>query len=97
MPAPVQAGHPGSWRNAPAARTSNRGFSASSLILRMTREEIGSYLGLKLETVSRAFSRFQDEGLLSVKQRQIEVLDPEALQEHVNGSSLLSLNARPQR
>ena len=78
-------------------RLRQRGFSASSLILRMTREEIGSYLGLKLETVSRAFSRFQDEGLLSVKQRQIEVLDPDALQELVNGSSLLSLNARPQR
>ena len=48
-----------------------RGFSASSLVLRMTREEIGSYLGLKLETVSRAFSKFQDDGLLEVKQRQI--------------------------
>jgi len=64
-----------------------RGFSSSSLILRMTREEIGSYLGLKLETVSRAFSRFQEEGVLSVKQRQIEVLDPDALQKLVNGSA----------
>jgi CRP/FNR family transcriptional regulator, anaerobic regulatory protein len=64
-----------------------RGFSGSSLILRMTREEIGSYLGLKLETVSRAFSRFQDEGILSVKQRQIEVLDAEALQKLVNSSN----------
>ena len=65
-----------------------RGFSSSSLILRMTREEIGSYLGLKLETVSRAFSRFQEEGVLSVKQRQIEVLDPEALEKMVSGSAL---------
>ena len=63
-----------------------RGFSASSLVLRMTREEIGSYLGLKLETVSRAFSRFQEDGILSVKQRQIEVLDPQALQRIVNGT-----------
>ena len=67
-------------------RLRTRGFSSSSLILRMTREEIGSYLGLKLETVSRAFSRFQDEGILTVKQRQIEVLDPDALQRLVNGS-----------
>ena len=64
-----------------------RGFSGTSLILRMTREEIGSYLGLKLETVSRAFSRLQDEGLLRVKQRQIEVLDAAALQAIVNGSA----------
>jgi CRP/FNR family transcriptional regulator, anaerobic regulatory protein len=64
-----------------------RGFSASSLVLRMTREEIGSYLGLKLETVSRAFSRFQDEGILAVKQRQIEVRDAAALQKLVNGSA----------
>jgi CRP/FNR family transcriptional regulator, anaerobic regulatory protein len=65
-------------------RLRTRGFSASSLILRMTREEIGSYLGLKLETVSRAFSRMQDDGVLKVKQRQIEVIDPEALRAIVN-------------
>ena len=63
-----------------------RGFSASSLVLRMTREEIGSYLGLKLETVSRAFSKFQEDGLLEVKQRQIRVLKPDALQALVDGS-----------
>ena len=68
-------------------RLQTRGFSASSLILRMTREEIGSYLGLKLETVSRTFSKFQDEGVLEVKQRQIRVLDQEALQGMVNGTT----------
>ncbi|HRD97052.1 MAG: fumarate/nitrate reduction transcriptional regulator Fnr [Rubrivivax sp.] len=67
-------------------RLRTRGFSSSSLILRMTREEIGSYLGLKLETVSRAFSKFQEDGLLEVKQRQIRVLEPEKLQVIVNGS-----------
>ena len=41
----------------------------------MTREEIGSYLGLKLETVSRAFSRFQDEGFIAVQQKHIRILD----------------------
>ena len=44
-------------------RFTSRGYSAAEFHLRMTREEIGSYLGLKLETVSRAFSRFQEEGL----------------------------------
>ncbi|GAP33706.1 fumarate/nitrate reduction transcriptional regulator Fnr [Piscinibacter sakaiensis] len=61
-----------------------RGFSASALVLRMTREEIGSYLGLKLETVSRTFSKFQDDGLLEVKQRQIRVLDEAGLRQVVN-------------
>ena len=66
-------------------RLQSRGFSASELILRMTREEIGSYLGLKLETVSRTFSKFQDEGFLEVKQRQISILDQDGLQRLVNG------------
>ena len=68
-------------------RLQARGFSASSLILRMTREEIGSYLGLKLETVSRTFSKFQDEGMLDVKQRQIRILDQDKLQNMVNGAN----------
>lgn len=68
-------------------RLQARGFSASSLVLRMTREEIGSYLGLKLETVSRAFSKFQEDGLMEVKQRQLRILDQAGLQRIVNSSS----------
>ena len=64
-----------------------RGFSRSELVLRMTREEIGSYLGLKLETVSRTFSRLQDDGVLEVKQRQIRIVDQNALRQIVNASS----------
>lgn len=58
-----------------------RGFSQSELVLRMTREEIGSYLGLKLETVSRTFSKFVDEGMVEVKQRHVRILNTEALKE----------------
>ncbi len=61
-----------------------RGFSQSELILRMTREEIGSYLGLKLETVSRTFSKFVDDGMVEVKQRHVRILDTEALNRLVN-------------
>jgi CRP/FNR family transcriptional regulator len=43
--------------------------------LRLTREELGSYLGLKLETVSRLFSQFQKEGLIEVNQKHIRILD----------------------
>ena len=56
-------------------RLTSRGYSPSEFILRMTREEIGSYLGMKLETVSRLFSRFQDEGLISVQQKNVCIVD----------------------
>ncbi|WP_431102424.1 cyclic nucleotide-binding domain-containing protein [Roseateles noduli] len=56
-----------------------RGFSSSSVVLRMTRDEIGSYLGLTLETVSRTFSRMQDDGLLEVRAREVRVLKPRQL------------------
>ncbi len=61
-----------------------RGFSRSELVLRMTREEIGSYLGLKLETVSRTFSKFAEDGLIEVKHRHVRILDLEALRTLVN-------------
>lgn len=64
-----------------------RGFSKSEMVLRMTREEIGSYLGMKLETVSRTFSRFQDDGIIEVKQRYVRILDPDALEAIVNHAS----------
>ncbi|WP_374667690.1 helix-turn-helix domain-containing protein, partial [Ramlibacter sp.] len=60
-------------------RLQARGFSKSELVLRMTRQEIGSYLGLKLETVSRTFSRFAEEGLIEVHQRHVRILDTEKL------------------
>lgn len=62
-----------------------RGFSSSSIVLRMSREEIGSYLGLTLETVSRTFSKFQANGLLFVRHRQIQVVDPLGLQHVIDG------------
>lgn len=65
-------------------RFAARGFSASQFNLRMTRDELGSYLGLKLETVSRAFSRLQEEGLISVQQKRIHILRPEALQKIIH-------------
>jgi len=56
-------------------RFTARGYSPQEFHLRMTREEIGSYLGLKLETVSRAFSRFQDDGFISVQQKHVRILN----------------------
>ena len=64
-----------------------RGFSQSEFILRMSREEIGSYLGMKLETVSRTFSKFSEEGIIEVKQRYVRILNPDALKKIFNPST----------
>jgi len=58
-----------------------RGYSASDFHLRMTREELGSYLGLKLETVSRLFSRFQEDGLIDVQQKHVRIVDTAGLEQ----------------
>ena len=68
-----------------------RGYSSTEFVLRMTREEIGSYLGLKLETVSRLFSRLQKEGLLRVHGRSVRLLDVAAL------GKLFEQNCEPRR
>jgi len=60
-------------------RFAARGYSPTEFNLRMTRQEIGSYLGLKLETISRAFSRFQEEGLIKVRQKHVKISDLKAL------------------
>jgi len=60
-------------------RFTARGYSASEFNLRMTRDEIGSFLGLKLETISRLFSRFDAEKLISVRQKSVQILDVEGL------------------
>ena len=65
-------------------RFTARGFSHAEFYLRMTREEIGSYLGLKLETVSRAFSRFQEEGFIAVQQKHIRILNVAGLKALMN-------------
>ncbi len=66
-------------------RLRTRGFAANDFILRMSREEIGSYLGLKLETVSRTLSRFNQEGIISVEHKHIRLLKPDMLQEMISG------------
>ena len=60
-------------------RLKARGYSSQEFHLRMSRAEIGSYLGMKLETVSRTFSAFQQQRLLEVDKRHIRILDLDAL------------------
>jgi CRP/FNR family transcriptional regulator, anaerobic regulatory protein len=70
-------------------RLQQRGFSPNEFILRMTREEIGNYLGLKLETVSRAFSKLQDEGVISVDQKRLRIDDARRLRDAAGASCSL--------
>ncbi len=61
-------------------RFAARGYSPVVFQLRMTRQEIGNYLGLKLETVSRTLSQFQEAGLISVRNKAVEILDMKGVQ-----------------
>jgi CRP/FNR family transcriptional regulator len=70
-------------------RYRQRGYSPSEFVLRMTREEIGSYLGLKLETVSRVFSRLQADGLIQAQGREVKLLDPPAMNEMLGRDPLV--------
>lgn len=60
-------------------RYARLGYSAETFVLRMTREEIGSYIGLALETVSRLVSRLQREGIITVHHRDVRLVDVERL------------------
>ena len=62
-------------------RLAARGFAANDFVLRMSREEIGSYLGLKLETVSRTLSRLHHDGIVSVEHKHIRILQPQVLRQ----------------
>jgi CRP/FNR family transcriptional regulator, anaerobic regulatory protein len=60
-------------------RMQARGYSPKEFHLRMSRAEIGSFLGMKLETVSRTFSAFQQQGLLEVDKKHVRIVDMEGL------------------
>jgi CRP/FNR family transcriptional regulator len=70
-----------------AERFGRLGYSRTSFALRMSREEIGSYLGIKLETVSRAFSAFAAAGLLAVDRKEVTLRDVAGLQRVVRPES----------
>lgn len=62
-----------------SGKLKSRGYSPAEFHLRMTREEIGSYLGLTLETVSRMLSKFQKDGLVDTHGKQIRILNMDGL------------------
>ncbi|MEQ1772529.1 MAG: fumarate/nitrate reduction transcriptional regulator Fnr [Burkholderiales bacterium] len=62
-----------------------RGYSSFEFTLPMAREDIGNYLGLTLETVSRCLSRFRSSGVLNVENRHIRILNIDALKKVIGG------------
>ena len=71
-------------------RLMERGFSSSDFLLRMSREEIGSFLGMKLETVSRIFSKLHKEGLLEVDTKHVRIVDIDALRAMLRHEAIAS-------
>ncbi|MDB5840396.1 MAG: transcriptional regulator [Herminiimonas sp.] len=62
-----------------SARYAARGYSSTSFQLRMSREDIGNYLGLTIESISRLLSRFKKQGWLKVDKREVQLLNPAML------------------
>lgn len=60
-------------------RFAQRGFSSTDFYLSMSRSDIANMLGLAVETVSRLFSHFQEEGLIHVERKHVQILDKEKL------------------
>jgi CRP/FNR family transcriptional regulator len=70
-----------------SARNARRKLSATAFRLPMSRTDIGNYLGLTVETVSRVFTHFQKTGLLSVDKREISILSPDLLHRMIGGAA----------
>jgi CRP/FNR family transcriptional regulator len=70
-----------------ADRMSTQGFSRECMRLRMTRADLGSFLALKLETVTRTLARLQEQGMISVRGREITLHDAPALAALLQGAA----------
>lgn len=68
-------------------RYAARGYSSTSFQMRMSREDIGNYLGLTIESISRLLTRFKNRGLILVDKREIQLLDPEGLKALATGAT----------
>lgn len=75
-------------------RFKRRGFSAHHFRLSMSRNEVGNYLGMAVETVSRVFTRFQKQGLLRVDGKDVEILQPTLLLDLVGSSDVTEQDQR---
>ncbi len=74
-----------------SSRYKKRGLSPKEFYLPMSRQDIGNYLGLAIETVSRLIARFQDEGILAVDRKLITIRKLESLSAMVDSCVRRSL------
>lgn len=78
-----------------SVRYAQRGYSPHTFQLRMTREEIGSYLGLTIESISRLLTRFRKNGWIHVDHKEIKIDKPQALQDLITGNCAPLATASP--
>jgi CRP/FNR family transcriptional regulator len=71
-----------------SARYVERGYSGRRFRLRMSRADIGNYLGLTIESISRLLGRFRDEGFIALDKRDIELLDYARLEALLTSATL---------
>ncbi len=70
-----------------SSRNSRRQLSANAFRLPMSRTDIGNYLGLTIETVSRIFTRLQKQDVIAVDKKEIVINDMDKLRSIANGES----------
>ncbi|AIL32345.1 fumarate/nitrate reduction transcriptional regulator Fnr [Basilea psittacipulmonis] len=75
-------------------RLSNLGYSEHEFLLRMTRFDIGNYLGLTLETVSRLMSKMSKDGVISVEKKLVKINDVSLLRKIVNQEHIITMPKR---
>lgn len=73
-----------------SARYAARGYSSTDFGLRMSREDIGNYLGLTIESISRLLSRFKKQGLIAVDKREVRLVEPARLKAIAAGTEQCS-------
>ena len=67
------------WLLSISKRLEMRGYDADKLTLSMSRRDLGNYLGLAIETVSRTLSKLQADGVIEVSGRHVEIVDRDSL------------------
>lgn len=67
-----------------STRLKSRGFSATEFNLSMSRNDIANYLGLAVETISRLFTRFQEQQLIKVDGKFVQIMDPDSLRDMIS-------------